>query len=715
MVAIVSGNTLGLNRGSLAVLGEQGQIGVAAQGRNGEQIYVNAATGNLVLQDQDGLLKGLGPDAYALRTYNSQGSFDFDNNDNWLGSSCKSLKKQADGSLLRTDVDGSTSQYLWNATQKCYLATQSSGAALDSVRSNADGTLSWTHGASGRSETYQGSGAGLLLSEQDSSGNTLSYSYTAEGLLSQISTADGERINYSYTGRNISQISTTLQGGKTLQVVSYTYDAQNRLSSVSVSLAPDDTLPAGSESAEAYLTQYSYDGSSNRISSIRQSDGSELTIGYTLVDGSYRVSSMTDALGHTTNLTYNTSAKSVAVVDAQGVSTLFRYDNTGRLTQVRYGVTAGSEGLSQKNYSYTALGEVQSIDDGVGHVVSLTYDASGNLISQTDKAGNTHTNTYNAQNQLLTETVYVKPAVGTTAAYQPLTTRYVYDAGNKNLLRFEISAEGRVSEIRYNALGQKVSALAYAGSLYGISSLAQTAVPTEAQMVTWAASQDVAQAQRTDYSYDVRGQLASTTRYPQASSTGSSTHYVYNQNGQLIQTLTPDLKGVTDYLYDGLGRIVSTCTHAADNSLSTTTLTQYDDAHGQTTVVLANGLKTVSSYDKAGRLISVLQTSSAQDDLGTTQYFYDEAGRLLMRQDATGQRSWQLYDAAGRKTADIDATGALTEYVYNADNQITETIAYATRIDTSGLVDADGRPTTGNNFNAETGQVLPFAFARSTS
>ena len=65
MVAIVSGNSLGLSLTSLGVLGPRGGLGVAGQGRNGEQAYVNIANGNLVLQDLEDKLVGRGADINA--------------------------------------------------------------------------------------------------------------------------------------------------------------------------------------------------------------------------------------------------------------------------------------------------------------------------------------------------------------------------------------------------------------------------------------------------------------------------------------------------------------------------------------------------------------------------------------------------------------------------------------------------------------------------
>ncbi len=80
------------------------------------------------------------------------------------------------------------------------------------------------------------------------------------------------------------------------------------------------------------------------------------------------------------------------------------------------------------------------------------YDSAGNLIRQEDALGNVLTRTYGAGNELLSETL---SGPNTAAA----TTRYVYDS--ERHLRFVVSAEGRVSEYRYNAAGQAIATLSY--------------------------------------------------------------------------------------------------------------------------------------------------------------------------------------------------------------------------------------------------------------
>ena len=80
MAAVISGEGLGLYNNSLNIVGGGGN---AAVGQQGNQVYINAATGNLVVRQRDEFIASQGPDFALMRTYNSQGLLDGDNNDNW--------------------------------------------------------------------------------------------------------------------------------------------------------------------------------------------------------------------------------------------------------------------------------------------------------------------------------------------------------------------------------------------------------------------------------------------------------------------------------------------------------------------------------------------------------------------------------------------------------------------------------------------------------
>ncbi|MBR8657969.1 RHS repeat protein, partial [Achromobacter sp. Marseille-Q0513] len=80
------------------------------------------------------------------------------------------------------------------------------------------------------------------------------------------------------------------------------------------------------------------------------------------------------------------------------------------------------------------------------------------------------------------------------------------------------------------------------------------------------------------------------------------------------------------------------------------------------TLTQANGLRTVSVYDKAGQKISQYEQSPEGQNLGETRYVYDVLGRLRITTDPAGRQTFIVYDEAGRKTGDVDVNGILTEY-----------------------------------------------------
>ena len=248
MVAIVSGNSLGLGLTSLATLGQRGVFGAATQGQSNEQAFVNVANGNLVLQDLDDRLVSQGLDIEALRTYNSQGLLNDDNGDNWTTGAFRTGNLRYTGTLnaagstiIRTSQDGAEAVYAWDGS--AYRSAAGAGAA-DKIRYDGGTKIFyWTDGDTGVEERYKkigsldGKDVIAMQTRLDACGNPINYVYDGNYNLKTVSDASGETLTFTYSSGKLTSISTTPAGSTKTTRVLYAYDSAMR-ASVTVDLSP---------------------------------------------------------------------------------------------------------------------------------------------------------------------------------------------------------------------------------------------------------------------------------------------------------------------------------------------------------------------------------------------------------------------------------------------------------------------------------------------
>src|SRR5262249_51786511 len=127
MVAIVAGSGLGLFNASSNTLGGAGIAGQGGLGQAGGRSYVNAASGNLVLQCQDEVLSGRGADLGLVRTYNSRGLLNDGDGDGWRWDGERTVLPAgavgAVGSTVtRTAGDGHETVYNWDPATSRYVS-----------------------------------------------------------------------------------------------------------------------------------------------------------------------------------------------------------------------------------------------------------------------------------------------------------------------------------------------------------------------------------------------------------------------------------------------------------------------------------------------------------------------------------------------------------------------------------------------------------------
>lgn len=710
MVAIVGGADLGLGTTSGRELGDKGQLGSASQGRAGEGVTVNAVTGNLVLQRQDEFVASTGIDIGLIRTYNSQGAMDDDNGDNWrLGvggqivgatTGATAHYNESGSTVTRRNVDGTLETYTYDTSRSAYVYKNGDGAYdVITIQVNAGGTIDnlvWLDGATRQRETYNA--AYQLIQVADASNNALTLTYNANGRLETVTNQSGEKTVLVYGAgaaqNNILEIRTYGASSNLLLTrVRYGYDGSNRLTTVTVDLSPNDNSVAD---GNTYVTTYAYDGASKRITRITQTDGSRLDFSYE-TSGSYRLLSYQDVRGsdiRTTSFVYSAGSTSITT-SATGVASrtsTVTYDGAGQVLTMRS--TQADGATVSSTFTYFPDGKVATVTDGRGNVVTYGYDAQGNRTLERDQLGNTITRTYDASNRLRMEktfTVADSDGAGPGLPSGERTTHYVYDDTTSLRVRYVISPEGRVAEYRYDPVTKlRTAEIQYTGALKPVGD----ALLSDGYYVTMAAFVVTAraQSQRTDITYDFRGQQATRSTYATVDSNGvgtgtaATTQYVYDPYGRLLSVIYPGTQ-VETYTYDGLGRVLT-----ATNAAIETTTYLYTDASNTTKVTLANGLMTTTQYDAGGMAVSVVRSDNAgapnSANLATTTYTYNKFGQLLTSTGPTGEKTVYVYDANGRKIAEIDPLGVVTEYVYNAANQVIKRIVHNTPATAQQISDA---------------------------
>jgi YD repeat-containing protein len=627
MVAVITGNGLGLGNTSLTQLG-QSQGGSPSLGQAGNRSYVNSATGNLILQNADEGLLFDGLPLNVLRTYNSLGqlssngwSYGFSRTVNGLTGTLNT----AGSTITRTDDDSSSVVYTYNATLGVYQSTNQS-SAIDTLSWNAtSSTWTWTDAADNTLETYNANGQLTALTDT-SSGASYSFSYS-NGQLAQIVAGDGDTLLFGYNTNNqlislsIQEVPPGQSAAVTRQVVSYGYDTQGRLAAVTTVLGSDtDTNTAG------YSTSYTYVGTTDLIASVTQSDGTTISYTYNANNQIASITTGTGSAAQTLTLSYGTN--STTVTDGLGNATTYQYNAQGQLTSVIAPAVNGSSPTT--TYTYDANGNLLTSTDPNGAVTTYHYDVSGNLLSVEDGAGNTTSYTYNANDQVTSKTTYTVPAqgeVGQSGYVAPSgaeTAYYVYNANNQ--LAYTIDPLGAVTEHDYttaNGLSELTTTRQYLGATYSTSSNSPINPPTLSQLQAWVQSSTVqstlSQSTRTDYTYDVRGQLATQTQYDTVDSSGNG----LLSNGTVITTTTYDVQGkllhtsteagsnrstlqTTTYAYDGLGRMIS----KTDPMGNVTTYVYTDNGSNDTLIIAqATGLYTTQVRNSTGQITNITKTN----------------------------------------------------------------------------------------------------------
>lgn len=321
-----------------------------------------------------------------------------------------------------------------------------------------------------------------------------------------------------------------------------------------------------------------------------------------------------------TRMAYTSQGNLLCTRDANGHTTTTAYDPTGTfittVTNAQGHVTATQYyGVNGAAATRGVYGQVKSVTDANGAVVTTEYDALGRRTKVTQPDGFWTTTSYVNFGTVGSQHVRTDSQLG-------LSTWTYFDGLGRTIKQQSTGAENSriITETQYDARG----------------AVTRTSVPYKAGTSTKQWSTSV---------YDPLGRVRQTT-HPD----GTRTRACYDDGVTVTLDAKNHKKRTTRDAYGRVVKVeeytgtVSTCTTARGTPYATTTYA-HDRLGNLTTVTDALGNRTTMAYDTLSR-----KTSMRDPDLGTWTYTYDRHGNLIRQTDAKRQQTHFRYDALHRRT-----------------------------------------------------------------
>jgi RHS repeat-associated protein len=374
---------------------------------------------------------------------------------------------------------------------------------------------------------------------------------------------------------------------------------------------------------------------------------------YGLVAKEYMLSSITDDLGRSINLTYDSNGLLSTITDFAGRTWTYSYDPysndlvavedpNGFTTTYGYDAAHNLETITDANGQTYITNHYDILKDNVAYqdygygTYTFDYNEAINIATLIDRQEYVTKMLYSDSGQVLSETIYTKDANDEPNAF---TTSYQYDP-NTLEMTWQFLPDGSCIYYTYDDLANLTG-------VYRKTGPNEPNNANEPNVIT------------TLYTYD------DTHIYDINSITdpmGNITAFEYDSNGNVKKIIYPavpvygqqqEQQPVIEYTYNSYGQ-VETVT-SPDGIV--TEYVYYDDSD--------------NSDPNCGKLWKVIVDANETDGLKiTTEYAYDAYGNVRLIKDPNGDSTTFQYNQLNLLTQTISPLDYVTEYEYNKNKKL---------------------------------------------